>query len=87
MKKKKNLCTGNMLKEKRNIVFCLILTELFLLKYIHKHMIDLLFLFGVFCIYLIIFPPHSQDVDARWTGDSKLLDAAATAQAATENSC
>lgn len=28
---------------KRKIVFCLILTELFLLKYTHKHIISLLF--------------------------------------------
>lgn len=27
-------------KNKTNIVFCLILTELFLLKYIHKQMVD-----------------------------------------------
>lgn len=28
-------------KKKRNIVFCLILTELFLLKYIYKHIMGL----------------------------------------------
>lgn len=35
---------------KRNIVFCLILTELFLLKYTHKHIINLLF--SLVCFYL-----------------------------------
>lgn len=34
----------------KNIVFCLILTELFLLKYIHKHSAELLVLFGVFSV-------------------------------------
>lgn len=44
-------------KKKRNIVFCLILTELFLLKYIHKHMIHLLFLFAVLsfiCSFILV---------------------------------
>lgn len=36
--------------KKRN-VFCLILTELFLLKYIHKHMIGVPFLFGVISFF------------------------------------
>lgn len=39
--------------KKRN-VFCLILTELFLLKYIHKHMIGVPFLFGVISFFLRI---------------------------------
>lgn len=40
--------------KKRN-VFCLILTELFLLKYIHKHMIGVPFLFGVISFFLRIW--------------------------------
>lgn len=38
-------------KKKKKYVFCLILTELFLLKYIHKHMIGVLFLFGVISFF------------------------------------
>lgn len=49
---KKNYVLELCLK-KRN-VFCLILTELFLLKYIHKHMIGVPFLFGVISFFLRI---------------------------------
>lgn len=37
--------------KKKKYVFCLILTELFLLKYIHKHMIGVPFLFGVISVF------------------------------------
>lgn len=44
----------NYVKKKKKYVFCLILTELFLLKYIHKHMIGVPFLFGVISFFLRI---------------------------------
>lgn len=47
---------------KEEIVFCLILTELFLLKYTHKHMVNLCFFIWCTLIYSITFFPQTDAI-------------------------